>query len=132
MSWLFWDHFWPILWQLYQYFSKNWGSYCLFDVPNIFKSLFEQKLWHETQFLSFLFSFNFVRKKLKNHNSQMAILWPFLAIFCQLKTDRKRMLLLNDCYMTVSGHFFAICMLFFHKTEVQTVILKYWPSLNLN
>ena len=42
-------------WQLYQYISWNWGSDCLFDVPNIFKSLFDQKLWHKTQFLSFLF-----------------------------------------------------------------------------
>merc|ERR1712051_500170 len=49
-----------------------------------------------------------------------------------IKTDRKRMLLLNDCYMTVSGHFFAICMLFFHKTEVQTVILICSTGLNLN
>ena len=49
-----------------------------------------------------------------------------------IKTDRKRMLLLNDCYMTVSGHFFAICMLFFHKTEVQTVILICSTGLNFN
>ena len=42
------------------------------------------------------------------------------------------MLLLNYCYTTVSGHFFAICMLMFHKTEVQTVILICSIGINLN
>ena len=49
-----------------------------------------------------------------------------------IKTDRKRMLLLNDCYTTVSGHFFAMCMFIFHKTEVQTVSLRYLTDLNPN
>jgi hypothetical protein len=49
-----------------------------------------------------------------------------------LKTDWKRMLLLNDCYKTVSSHFFAICMLIFHKTEAQTVILICSMGLNFN
>ena len=40
--------------------------------------------------------------------------------------------LLNDCYMTVSGHFFTICMVIFHKTEVETVVLNYLTYLNLN
>ena len=34
--------------------------------------------------------------------------------------------------MTKSGHFFAIYMLIFHKTEIQTVILRCSTSLNLN
>ena len=49
-----------------------------------------------------------------------------------IKTDWKRMLLLNDCYIAVYGHFFALCMLFFHKPEVQTVILICSMGLNLN
>ena len=49
-----------------------------------------------------------------------------------VKTDRKRMLLLNDCYTTVSGHFFAMFMFIFHKTEVQTVSLRYLKNLNPN
>ena len=58
--------------------------------------------------------------------------------FCQkpkkaiVKTDQKRMLLLDNCYNIVSGHFFAICIVIFHKTEVQTVILKYLTGLNCN
>ena len=40
-----------------------------------------------------------------------------------LKTDPKQMLLLNNCYTTVSGHFFALCIFIFHKTEIQRVIL---------
>ena len=49
-----------------------------------------------------------------------------------LKTDPKRMLLLNNCYTTVSGHFFAMCMFIFHKTEVQKVILICLMGLNFN
>ena len=49
---------------------------------------------------------------------------------CILKTERKWMLLLNNYYTTVSGHFFAICMFIFHKPEVQMVILICSTSLN--
>ena len=49
-----------------------------------------------------------------------------------IKTDPKRMLLLNNCYKTVSDHFFAICILIFHKTEVKTVILRCLIGLDLN
>ena len=47
-----------------------------------------------------------------------------------VKSDRKWMLLLNNCYKIVSGHFFAICFFIFHKTEVQTVILRCLTGLN--
>ena len=50
----------------------------------------------------------------------------------KVKTDWKRMLLLNDPYTTVSGHFFDICMFIFHKPEVQTVILICSTGLNFN
>ena len=49
-----------------------------------------------------------------------------------LKTDRKWMLLLNNCSKTVSGHFFAICIFIFHKTEAHAVILRCTTGLNLN
>ena len=39
---------------------------------------------------------------------------------------------INDRVTTISGHFFAICMFIFHKTEVQTVILRCLTGLNLN
>ena len=61
----------------------------------------------------------------------------FAEYFCfydmyVIKTDPKRMLLFNNCYKTVSGHFFAICIFIFHKTEVQTVILRCLMGLDLN
>ena len=49
-----------------------------------------------------------------------------------LKSVRKWMLLLNKCYKILSGHFFAICIFIFHKTEVQTVILRCLMGLYLN
>ena len=42
------------------------------------------------------------------------------------------MLLLNNCYKTVTGHLFAICIFIFNKTKVQTFILRYLLGLNLN
>ena len=58
----------------------------------------------------------------------------FAEYFCfydmyVIKTDPKRMLLFNNCYKTVSDHFFAICIFIFHKTEVQTAILRCWTGL---
>ena len=50
----------------------------------------------------------------------------------KVKTDRIRMLLLNDPYTTFSGHFFDICMFIFPKPEVQTVILICSTGLNFN
>ena len=52
--------------------------------------------------------------------------------FSHIKTERKQMLLLNDCYTTVSGHIFAVWMFIFHKTEVQTVSLRCLTDLNPN
>ena len=49
-----------------------------------------------------------------------------------LNSVRKRKLLINDYCKTVSGQFFANCILFFHKTEVQTVILRCLTGLDLN
>ena len=49
-----------------------------------------------------------------------------------VKSDRKQMLLLNNCYKTVSGHFFTVCIFIFHKTEVQMVSLRCLTGLNPN
>ena len=66
-----------------------------------------QKLWHKSQF-SFCFCFfNFVRKK--NENLQ----------------------LINCHFMTISGQFSANYNKIFHKTEVQTVILRCFVYLHL-
>ena len=45
-------------------------------------------------------------------------------------SDRKWKILINDCCRTLSGHFFAICMFIFHKTEVLKVILRCLTGLN--
>ena len=42
------------------------------------------------------------------------------------------MILFNNCYMTVSGHFFGICMLILHKPKVQMIILVCSTGLNFN
>ena len=67
-----------------------------------------------------------------HHKENLCFQEPKPKLFSDLKSDWKRMLLLNDCYIAVYGHFFALCMLFFHKPEVETVILICSMGLNLN
>ena len=50
----------------------------------------------------------------------------------RLKSVSKWKLLFNNYYKTLSGHFFAICIFIFHKTEVQTVIFRCLTGQNLN
>ena len=40
--------------------------------------------------------------------------------------------MINDLCTTIPGHFFAICVFIFHKTEVLTVILRGLTDLNLD
>ena len=49
-----------------------------------------------------------------------------------LNSDSELMLLIYDHCTTISGHFFALCMFLFHKTEVQMVILGCLTALNPN
>ena len=44
----------------------------------------------------------------------------------------KKWQLINGHFTTICGHFFAKYMFIFHKTEIQTVILRCLTSLNLN
>ena len=50
--------------------------------------------------------------------------WKEACFVQKLKSDRKWMLLLNNCHKIISGHFFAIFIFIFHKTDVRTVILR--------
>ena len=68
----------------------------------------DQKIWHKTQSYSILGVFNFVRKK------------------------NEKLTLINGHFMTISGHFSASLIEIFHKTDVQTVILRCLVSQNLN
>ena len=51
-------------------------------------------------------------------------------ILAKSKIDHQNLHLINGNITTVSGHFCAISLNIFYKTEVQTVILKCWASLN--
>ena len=49
------------------------------------------------------------------------ILMIFLAY---IESDAQNLRLIDGCLQTISSHFFAKYMNMFHKTEVQTVILR--------
>ena len=50
----------------------------------------------------------------------------------QVRWTLKKSQLINGHFTTKSGHFFANHMVIFHKTEIQTVILRWLMSLDLN
>ena len=50
----------------------------------------------------------------------------------QVRRTPKKRQLINSHFKTIYGHFFANYMFIFHKTEIQTVILRCLMSLNLN
>ena len=56
----------------------------------------------------------------------------FLKENSLLYSDSIQMTICVFQYSTTSDHFFTNCMFIFHKTEVQTVILRCLMSLNLN
>ena len=90
-------------------------SYCKLTLAKIYYDAFS------------VFPFFYIRKGFPRKKTIDYILWPG-----NIKSDPKWMLLLNNCYKIVSGHFFAVCIFIFHKTEVQTVILRCLMGLYLN
>ena len=98
---------WPFLaifCQLLRQLSQNWGSDGHFEVLNRCKSWLVQKLWPQLQ--------------------------PEAA--CKFGELQKKRQLINSNFKPIYGHFFANYMFIFHKTEIQTVILRYLTIINLN
>ena len=50
----------------------------------------------------------------------------------QVRRTPKKRQLINSHFKTIHGHFFANYMFIFHKTEIQTVILRCLTIINLN
>ena len=48
-----------------------------------------------------------------------------------IETGRQNLRQLNCCFTTISSHFFTIYIYVFHKTEIDTVILRCWMGLHL-
>ena len=57
--------------------------------------------------------------------------FSLLLVFCNFVRKKKENLwLTNGHFITISGHFFANYIKIFHKTEIQTVILRCLVCLN--
>ena len=68
----------------------------------------------------------------KIHNvPSLYCLSTFLALFWpthKLEPDAQNLRLINGHFLTISSRFFAKYMNIFHKTEVQTIILRCWTN----
>ena len=49
-----------------------------------------------------------------------------------MQRTKQRVRRFSDHFTTISSHFFDNCLYIFHKTELQTVILRCWTDLNHN
>ena len=85
-----------------------------------------QKMNRFKDFFLYLLNWN-KSETWKNRKFELSI-----SNFAVLKTGRQNLRQLNCSFMTISSHFSAIYIGIFHKTEVQTVILRCWIGLNLN
>ena len=56
----------------------------------------------------------------------LALFWPIH----KLEPDAQNFWLINGHFPTISSQFFAKYMNIFHKTEVQTIILRCWTGFN--
>ena len=108
MNWTFYDCFWSFYCQLHKYLSQNWGFEGHFGTHKVSKCKLDQKLRHKSQMFLTTEFFNFGRKKPENLSSK------------------------NGHFFTISDHCFANYLNIFHKTEIQTVILRCLVCLNLN
>ena len=104
VKWPFLRPFLAIFCQLYSYLAQKWGSDGRFEVLNRSASGLVQTLFSS------------------DVDGGLEHAWLTL----------KKYQLINGHFTTIAGHFFAKCMYIFHKTEVQTVILKCLTSLNPN
>jgi hypothetical protein len=102
-KWPLYDLFWPNFWHMCVYLSQNWGS------DSHLRGLMDLNIdWVKSYGLRCS-----LRPRASSANSQ------------KIATDR----------WSFSDHiwpFFANCMFVFHKTQIQTVILRCLMSLNLN
>ena len=102
------NHFWPFFCQLHKYVSQNLGADIHFEGLNISKFQLDQNLWHQSQIvLTSTNVFQFWKKKIENLSYK------------------------NGYFITISGHFFGNYINIFHKTEIQTVILRCLVCKNL-
>ena len=65
---------------------------------------------------------------LKNYDTKCTL--RLRVILAKSEIDNQNLHLINGRFTTISDHFCANYMIIFHKTEIQTIISRCWPSLN--
>ena len=99
---------------------------CLFQNQTACSKKSKYSLWLIDLLTSFLMSKMSVSELLKNTKPWKTLLKTLL------KGDSQNLRLINGRFPTLCSHFFANYMTIFHKTEVQTVILRCCMGLYLN
>ena len=102
--WPFYHHFWPFFRHLHIYPSQNLGADDHFEGLNMSKFQLDQNLWQKSKKCLTCVFFNFGRKKKFQKLPILNHLWAFFGTYMDT----------------------------FHKTEIQTVILRCLECLNLN
>ena len=82
-------------------------------------SISQFNIWIHTRLHIFITTFTTHKK----------IYHKFFSHLLKLEAGRQNLRQLNSSFTTISSHFSAIYISIFHKTEVQTVILRCWMGL---
>ena len=93
---------------LHKYLSQNLGADGHYKRLNVSKSQLDQNLWHKSQIVLTSVFFNYGRKKVENLSFK------------------------NGHFKSISDNFFGNYINIFHKTEIQTVILRCLVRKKLN
>ena len=113
-----------------QQFSKSMMIFvlksCLFQNQTAWSTESKYSLWLIDLLTSYLMSKMSVSELLKNTKPWKTLLKTLL------KGDSQNLRLIDGHFPTLCSHCFANYMNIFHKTEVQTVILRCWMVLYLN
>ena len=99
---------------------------CLFQNQTAWSTESKYSLWLIDLLTSYLMSKMSVSELLKNTKPWKTLLKTLL------KGDSQNLRLIDGHFPTLCSHCFANYMNIFHKTEVQTVILRCWMVLYLN
>ena len=64
-------------------------------------------------------------------NNSISISRRLVLHLAKLEDASQNLWMRNGHFQATFDHFFGNCMNIFHKTEVQTAILRFWTSLHL-
>ena len=133
---IFFKILWWLLYKRYKVFTyKSYRHICRTCGRRTRCGLYSFPLGALGSMLLNMWTWNSNSSKIHNVGPSLYCVSTFLALFWptnKLQPDAQNLWVINGHFPTISSQLFAKYMNIFHKTEVQTIILRYWTGLKLN